>query len=121
MEYTRDLGYCAAKYLLAGGNAALVSMQGGHFVPIPFSALVDSDTGRTRVRLVNTQSTRYAIARRYMIRLRRDDFEDPHELAKMSATAGLSTEEFTQRFGYLVDVEPPPLVIDETGEVPANE
>ena len=21
MEYTRDLGYCAAKYLLAGGNA----------------------------------------------------------------------------------------------------
>ena len=36
MEYTRDLGYCAAKYLLAGGNAAMVSMQGGHFVPIPF-------------------------------------------------------------------------------------
>ena len=37
MEYTRDLGYCAAKYLLAGGNAAMISMQGGHFVPIPFS------------------------------------------------------------------------------------
>ena len=38
MEYTRDLGYCAAKYLLAGGNAAMISMQGGHFVPIPFAA-----------------------------------------------------------------------------------
>src|SRR3954447_8266330 len=36
MEYTRDLGYCAAKYLLGGGNAAMISMQGGHFVPIPF-------------------------------------------------------------------------------------
>jgi ATP-dependent phosphofructokinase / diphosphate-dependent phosphofructokinase len=24
MEYTRDLGYCAAKYLLAGGNAAMI-------------------------------------------------------------------------------------------------
>jgi 6-phosphofructokinase 1 len=117
MEYTRDLGYCAAKYLLAGGNAALVSMQGGHFVPIPFAALVDKETGRTRVRLVDTQSTRYAIARRYMIRLRRDDFEDPHELAKLSATAGLSPEEFRDRFGYLVELEPPPLVIDETGEV----
>ena len=35
MEYTRDLGYCAAKYLLAGGNGAMVSMQGGHFVPDP--------------------------------------------------------------------------------------
>ena len=37
MEYTRDLGYCAAKYLLSGGNAAMVSMQGGHFVPMPFA------------------------------------------------------------------------------------
>ena len=37
MEYTRDLGYCAAKYLLEGGNAAMVSMQGGHFVPVPFA------------------------------------------------------------------------------------
>ena len=88
MEYTRDLGYCAAKYLLAGGNAAMISMQGGHFVPIPFAALIDSETGRARIRLVDTHSTRYAIARRYMIRLRRDDFEDPHELAKFAATVG---------------------------------
>ncbi len=35
MEYTRDLGYCAAKYILSGGNAAMISMQGGHFVPDP--------------------------------------------------------------------------------------
>src|SRR5207302_3924067 len=40
MEYTRDLGYCAAKYLLSGGNAAMMSMQAGHFVPIPFAALL---------------------------------------------------------------------------------
>src|SRR6187401_366453 len=64
MEYTRDLGYCAAKYLLAGGSAAMVSMQGGHFIPIPFSEMIDSQTGRTRVRRVNINSTRYAIARR---------------------------------------------------------
>ena len=31
MEYTRDLGYCAAKYLLSGGNAVMISMQGGNF------------------------------------------------------------------------------------------
>ena len=54
MEYTRDLGYCAAKYLLAGGHAAMISMQGGHFVPIPFSEMLDAHTGRTRVRLVDT-------------------------------------------------------------------
>src|SRR5206468_6260541 len=66
MEYTRDLGYCAAKYLLSGGNAAMISMHGGHFVPVPFAQMMDSETGRTRVRLVDVASTRYAIARRYM-------------------------------------------------------
>jgi 6-phosphofructokinase 1 len=112
MEYTRDLGYCAAKYLLGGGNAAMISMQGGHFVPIPFSEMIDAQTGRTRVRLVNINSTRYAIARRYMIRLRRDDFEDPHELAKFAATAGMSLQDFRKRFEYLIELEPPPLALD---------
>ena len=88
MEYTRDLGYCAAKYLLSGGNAAMVSMQGGHFVPMPFATLLDGDTGRTRVRLVDIHSTRYAIARRYMIRLRRDDFEDPARAREARRDAG---------------------------------
>src|SRR5262245_21928364 len=62
MEYTRDLGYCAAKYLLAGGGGVMISMQGGQFVPIPFADLVDPATGRTKVRLVDVHSTRYAIA-----------------------------------------------------------
>jgi 6-phosphofructokinase 1 len=63
-EYTRDLGYCAARYMLAGGNAAMVSMQGGRFVPIPFSQMLDPQTGRTRVRRVDIHSARYGIARR---------------------------------------------------------
>jgi 6-phosphofructokinase 1 len=109
MEYTRDLGYCATKYLLGGGNAVMISMQGGHFVPIPFASLLDPETGRARVRLVDTASTRYAIARRYMIRLRRDDFEDPHELAKFAATCGLTLQEFRRTFEYLIATEPPPL------------
>ena len=116
MEYTRDLGYCAVKYLIAGGNAAMISMQGGHFVPIPFATLLDSETGRARIRLVDTRSTRYAIARRYMIRLRRNDFEDPHELAKFAATVGISIEEFRRQFEYLVGYEPPPLMMDPSGE-----
>ncbi len=116
MEYTRDLGYCAAKYLLAGGNAAMIAMDGGHFAPIPFRALLDPNTGRTRVRLVDITSTRYAIARRYMIRLRRDDFEDPHELAKLAATAKVPLLEFRREFEYLAAFEPPPIMMDEQGE-----
>jgi 6-phosphofructokinase len=109
MEYTRDLGYCAAKYLLEGGTGVVVTMQAGRFVPVPFADLLDPATGRPQIRLVDIHSTRYAIARRYMIRLRRDDFEDPHELARFAATAGVSLEEFRAQFGYLVEAEPPPL------------
>ena len=109
MEYTRDLGYCAAKYLIEGGNAAVISVQGGQFVPIPFHTLMDAGSGRARIRMADIHSTRYAIARRYMIRLRRDDFEDAHELAKFAACAGITLQEFRARFEYLIADEPPPL------------
>ena len=109
MEYTRDLGYCATKYLLSGGNAAMISLQGGQFVPIPFKEMLDPATGKTRVRLVDVTSTRYAIARRYMIRLRRDDFDDPHELAKYAATCRMNLQDFREQFEGLIKAEPPPL------------
>ncbi|MHC4416092.1 MAG: diphosphate--fructose-6-phosphate 1-phosphotransferase [Planctomycetota bacterium] len=109
MEYTRDLGYCAAKYLLEGGSNVLITMEGGEFVPISFEDLVDPATGRMRLRMVDINSTRYAIGRRYMIRLRRDDFEDPHELARFAATCNMSVEAFRERFAGVVVPEPPPL------------
>jgi len=111
MEYTRDLGYCAAKYLLEGGSGVVISLQAGHFVPIPFEQLLDPATGRPQIRLVDIHSARYAIARRYMLRLRRDDFEDPHELARFAATAGVNLEEFRRQFEYLVEAEPPPFLL----------
>jgi 6-phosphofructokinase 1 len=64
---------------------------------------------------VNIHSTRYAIARRYMIRLRRDDFANPHEIARFAAAAHMSLEQFRDEFEPLVRDEPPPLDI----EVPA--
>ncbi len=109
MEYTRDLGYCAAKYLLSGGDKAMVSIQGGRFVPVPFKELIDPKTGRARVRLVDIHSDRYAIARRYMIRLRRDDFEDGETLGKMAAIMKMTPQELRKQFEYIVESEPPPL------------
>jgi ATP-dependent phosphofructokinase / diphosphate-dependent phosphofructokinase len=103
MEYTRDLGYCAAGYLLAGEGSSMISIQGGRFVPIPFDNMIDPDTGRTRVRSVDVSSTRYAIARRYMIRLRKEDFDDPHDVAKLAATARLGLDAFREQFTYLTD------------------
>ena len=112
LEYTRDLGYCATKCLLSGGNAAMISIQAGNFVPVPFRELLDPETGRAKIRMVDIRSTRYAIARRYMIRLRRDDFEEPLKLAKIAKTAGLSVDAFRKEFEYLIDTELPPIVFD---------
>src|SRR3982751_615117 len=116
MEYTRDLGYSAAEYLLHGGSAAMVSMQGGRFVPIPFETMIDPETGRTRVRSVDVTSTRYAIARRYMLRLSREDFDDPQDLAKLASIAHMSVDEFKDRFGYLTQVGPLAAMDVDTGD-----
>ena len=122
MEYTRDLGYCAARYLLSGGNGVMVSIQGGEFVPIPFDQMIDPQTGSAHVRLVDISSTRYRIARRYMLRLRRDDFEDEYELAKIAEVTGLSLDGFRQEFEYLIGAEPPQLRLDlQKGFVPDHE
>jgi AraC-like DNA-binding protein len=46
-----------------------------------------------------------------MIRLRRDDFEEPLKLEKIAATAGMSVAEFRKEFEYLIDTELPPIVL----------
>ena len=55
-----------------------------------------------------------------MIRLRRDDFEDPGEIARFAAVAQLSLEAFQKEFEFLVRDEPPPLDLTVTpmGETP---
>jgi 6-phosphofructokinase len=98
IEYTRDLGYCAAQYLLDGGTAAMVSIQNGRFTPIPFKHMLDPATGRAKVRMVDTQSQSYQIARQYMIRLDEHDMKDPIAVGRYAAMTGLSPNAFTQRF-----------------------
>jgi 6-phosphofructokinase 1 len=102
MEYTRDLGYCAAQFLLDGGSQAMVTMVDGHFQPLPFSDLLDPRTGRTRVRMVDVESEQYQIARRYMVRVRAEDLDDEPMLERLAVAAHLTPVEFRQRFGYLV-------------------
>jgi 6-phosphofructokinase 1 len=111
MEYTRDLGYLAARFLLEGGSSAMVSVQGGKFVPVPFDRMIDPQTGRTRVRLVDTNSARYGIARRYMIRIRRDDLQSEDAMASMAAVTNVTPQKLAQELGHVADQEPRKLVL----------
>jgi len=107
IEYTRDLGYCAAQFLLEGGTAAMVSIQDGRFTPIPFKQMLDPFTGRAKVRMVDIESQSYQIARQYMIRLTEDDMNDQAAMARCAALVALSPDAFRRRFEPVVAATKP--------------
>jgi 6-phosphofructokinase 1 len=98
LEYTRDLGFCASRCLSDGGNGVLITMQGGSFVPVPLADLLDPATGRMAVRMVDTGSTRFRIAQRYMIRLRDRDFQSPRRLEELADVCGVTAARFREEF-----------------------
>ena len=114
MEYTRDLGYCAARYVIDGGSSALITIQDGRFKPIPFAQMMDPHTGRMRVRMVDCDSDRYKIARSYMLRLKKEDFEDPGEIERLAIAANRTTAEFYEEFYRLVQDDRPPMALRDS-------
>ena len=100
-EYCRDLGHGAVRFLLSGGSGAMVSIQGGRLVPIPFDELREAQTGKTKVRLVDTDSEGFRVARAYMIRLEAEDFAHAAWVDRLADAAHLSPGAFRQRFESL--------------------
>jgi 6-phosphofructokinase 1 len=105
-EYCRDLGYSAVRFLIDGGSGAMVSVQGGRFVPIPFDDLNDAETGKTKVRFVDTNSEGFRVARAYMIRLEAEDFAHAAWVDRLAQAAHLTPGAFRQRFEYLGSMKP---------------
>ncbi len=96
-EYTRYLGYSAVKFLVSGGTGAMIMLKDGKSLPIKFSDLLDPKTKKTRIRTVDITADDYHMARRYMIRLEKNDMEG-EALEKLAATAKLSPEAFKKKF-----------------------
>lgn len=97
-EYTRQLGYGVIDYLCSGGSGAMVTRRGDELVPLPFSEMMDSGTGHSKIRLVDTNSSLYRIARKYMIRLGLKHLEDSEELQRLASNTNLSPEELRRQF-----------------------
>jgi len=100
-EYTRYLGYSAVKFLVAGGTGAMIMLKDGQSLPIKFTDLLDPKTGKTRIRTVDIKADDYLMARRYMIRLEKDDM-DGEVLKKLSTAVKMSAEDFKKRFSVAV-------------------
>ncbi|MFA0741147.1 MAG: hypothetical protein DFNUSKGM_001256 [Candidatus Fervidibacter sacchari] len=111
IDYTRTLGYGAVKFLLSEPKddkvkeGGMVCLVGGRLEILPFDELRDPVTGRTKVRLVDINSEHYKVAREYMIRLEREDLENPEMLAKLAEAAKMTPEEFKKKFAHVVGLE----------------
>lgn len=127
MGYTRDLGHGGVRLLLDESRdlppGMMVTLQKGNLVPVPFEDMVDRETNRTRVRLVDLNSYSYRVARAYMIRLEKADFESPTMLAALAAEINMTPHQFNERFGHVVsgagrqfEEHPPEAVMARNGE-----
>lgn len=101
VEYTRNLGYGAVKFLLEGGKGSVITFHEGKLHPVAFEELTNED-GRISPRLVDINSETYMVGRIYMIRLERDDFKR-EMLKRLSKVCSLGPEEFKKRYFYLTE------------------
>jgi 6-phosphofructokinase len=101
-EYTRYLGFSAVKFLVSGGTGAMIMLKDGKSLPIKFTDLLDPKTGKTRIRVVDINADDYLMARRYMIRLEKEDMEG-EALKKLAAAAKMPADDFKKRFCVCVE------------------
>ena len=104
IDYTRTLGHGAVRFLLTdsgdertaqGGMICVVDNQQK---AVPFEDMRDAVTGKTKIRMVDTDSLYYDVARRYMIRLEARDLEDKEMLRRLAAEASMQPAAFKRRF-----------------------
>jgi 6-phosphofructokinase 1 len=101
IQYSRSLGYWATRFLLDGGSHAMVTIQAGRLVPVPFGLMLDPRTGRIRVRYVDVESEAYQTLAAYMIRLKPEDFEEPDTVAALARAGNMTEADFLARCGRL--------------------
>ena len=110
IDYTRSLGYGAARFLLGGvdrstdATGGLVCQVNGNIEVLPFSQLRDPRTGRTKVRTVDIHGDVYRVARKYMIRLEKSDLADSDMCDKLAEEAGMTPDDFVQKYSSVVEL-----------------
>ncbi len=108
VEYTRTLGDAAIDFLLQGGTNAIITLERNQIVPIPYDEMIDPETGRTEVRMVDTNSYRYQASYKAMARLKPEHAQDEALFERLAILTNLSPQQFKDRFGYLAGITPRP-------------
>jgi len=100
---TRDLGFGAVRFLMAGGSDSMITMNGDAIGAIPFDQIMDPKSGLTRIRYVDTRKVFYQVAQSYMFKLHEGDLKDKMELTALARAARMTPEEFIARFNHVAE------------------
>ena len=98
-DYCRDLGFGAMRAVLRSPHNGIVCREGDSMRVCSFSDMQDPNTGRMRIRLVDTDTESYKVALRYQLRMRQSDLEDPQKRAKIVLASGLNEADVVSRYG----------------------
>ena len=99
IDYARSLGYEAVQFLMRGETGALITLQDNQAKPLFFDEIKDPETGKTKVRKVNIESVHYKIARGFMMRMEKEDLDDPG----LANAYHMERDEFKERYAYLFE------------------
>jgi 6-phosphofructokinase len=97
-DYTRDLGAGAVRVLLSGESGVMITRDDQIIVPIPFADILDPETGKTRIRMLDTMTPSYGTARMLQVRLEEKDLESGFTADALRQTTGLSPEALMARY-----------------------
>ena len=79
-------------------SGVLITRREGSIVPIPFGELMDPETGRTRVRMVDTKTESHASAHSLQVRIEQSDLASDEQAARIGEVVGLSAADVRERY-----------------------
>ncbi|HCI85499.1 MAG TPA: 6-phosphofructokinase, partial [Dehalococcoidia bacterium] len=105
IDYTRTLGHGAVTFLNsdpgeneATAQGAMICTVGNRLQPVAFDDMRDASTGKTIVRMVDTDNLYYDVARRYMTRIEQSDLDDEETLTQLAESVSMQPDAFKRRF-----------------------
>jgi len=106
IAYTITLGYGAVKFLLSNNNihCAVITLKGEKIEPIDINEFIEND--KVKIRYVDLKGEVYEAAYHYMIRLKKEDFENEEFLLKLCDVAKMEKEEFIKNFKWTTEFPP---------------
>jgi 6-phosphofructokinase len=97
-DYTRDLGAGAVATLLSGTSDVMITRQSQRIVALPFNKILDPETGKTRVRMLETDTESFATAMSLQTRLSADELKDAEQASRIASATKLDVAALKKRF-----------------------